>query len=79
MVRSAAKNYHDVIVIVDPSNYSLVIEELRNNGDVSSATRYRLAVEAFSHTAYYDSIISGYLREQMEGGMQFPSMITLPL
>ncbi|NLL20372.1 MAG: bifunctional phosphoribosylaminoimidazolecarboxamide formyltransferase/IMP cyclohydrolase, partial [Firmicutes bacterium] len=78
MVRSAAKNFNDVIVIVDPSNYSLVIEELRNNGDVSSATRYRLAVEAFSHTAYYDSIISGYLREQMEGGMQFPSMITLP-
>ena len=61
MVRSAAKNYHDVIVIVDPSNYSLVIEELRNNGDVSSATRYRLAVEAFSHTAYYDSISAGIL------------------
>jgi phosphoribosylaminoimidazolecarboxamide formyltransferase/IMP cyclohydrolase len=78
MVRSAAKNYQDVIVIVDPSNYSLVIEELRNNGGVSSATRYRLAVEAFSHTAYYDSIISGYLRERMEGGTQFPSMITLP-
>ena len=78
MVRSAAKNYQDVIVVVDPSNYSLVIEELRNNGDISSPMRYRLAVDAFSHTAYYDSIISGYLREQMESGTQFPSMITLP-
>jgi phosphoribosylaminoimidazolecarboxamide formyltransferase / IMP cyclohydrolase len=78
MVRSAAKNYRDVIVIVEPSNYSMVIEELRNNGDVSVSTRYRLSVDAFSHTAYYDSIISNYLREQMENRSQFPQIITLP-
>ncbi len=79
MVRSSAKNYKDVIVIVDPANYSTIIEELRNQNDVSLSRRYSLAVEAFSHTAYYDSIISNYLRElKEEGEIQFPSQFALP-
>lgn len=80
MVRAAAKNYRDVIVVVEPSSYSLVVEELRRGGDVSPSTRYRLAVQAFSHTAYYDSIISNYLRQGLgdEKEKFFPPTITFP-
>jgi phosphoribosylaminoimidazolecarboxamide formyltransferase/IMP cyclohydrolase len=78
MVRSSAKNYRDVIIVVEPANYSMVIEELRNKGDLSLSTRYNLAVEAFSHTAYYDSIISNYLRGLKEDGAQFPARFALP-
>jgi len=78
MVRSSAKNYRDVIIVVEPANYSMVIEELRNKGDLSLSTRYNLAVEAFSYTAYYDSIISNYLRGLKEDGAQFPARFALP-
>lgn len=79
MVRAAAKNYRDVIIVVEPSSYSKVVEEMRREGDVSLATRFRLAVEAFSHTAYYDSIISNYLRQRLEDKNErfFPQTITL--
>ncbi len=79
MVRAAAKNYQDVIIVVDPSFYSTVIEELRAGGDLALETRYNLAAEAFSHTAYYDSIISNYLRgRETEEELSFPDTITLP-
>ena len=80
MVRAAAKNYHDVIVVVEPSNYSVVIEELRKKGDLSPSIRYGLAVEAFSHTAYYDSIIANHLRSKVEDEQVqlFPPYLTLP-
>ena len=79
MVRAAAKNYQDVIIVVDPSFYSTVIEELRAGGDLALETRYNLAAEAFSHTAYYDSIISNYLRGRAaEEELSFPDTITLP-
>lgn len=78
MIRAAAKNYHDVIVVVDPGNYSMVIEELRRDGDLSLSSRYNLAVEAFSQTAYYDSIISNYFRERGEKKERFPATLTMP-
>ena len=80
MVRAAAKNYRDVIIVVDPASYSVIVEELRREGSLSLATRYKLAVEAFSHTAYYDSLISNYLRSRLEeeGGRLFPATITFP-
>ena len=79
MIRSSAKNYKDVIVVVEPASYSMIVEELRNHGDVSLSKRYNLAVEAFSHTAYYDSIISNYLRGlREESGAQFPDQFALP-
>ena len=64
MIRAAAKNYTDVIVVVDPSSYNMILEELRREGDLSAAARYKLAVEAFTHTANYDGIISNYLRSR---------------
>ncbi len=80
MIRAAAKNYQDVIVVVDPSQYNNVSAELRSNGDLSEEHRLQLAVEAFAHTAYYDSVISNYLRNNYgaEKGVIFPREITLP-
>jgi phosphoribosylaminoimidazolecarboxamide formyltransferase/IMP cyclohydrolase len=61
MVRAAAKNFHDVAVVTDPSQYGTVLEELRaQGGGLSLATRERLAAAAFARTAAYDAAISGY-------------------
>ncbi len=80
MVRAAAKNYQDVIVVVEPANYAIVVEELRQKGDLALSTRYRLAVEAFAHTAYYDSIVAEYLRRGIEDEQErhFPAYLALP-
>jgi len=62
LIRAAAKNYQDVIVITDPKDYALILEEMnKNNHEISSETRMRLAVKAFSMTAAYDRHISNYL------------------
>jgi phosphoribosylaminoimidazolecarboxamide formyltransferase/IMP cyclohydrolase len=62
MIRSAAKNAHDVAVVVSAGQYATVIQELRkNDGSLSIATRERLAQEAFQQTAQYDSVVSSYL------------------
>jgi phosphoribosylaminoimidazolecarboxamide formyltransferase/IMP cyclohydrolase len=62
MIRSAAKNYQDVAVVVDPARYEEVLEDLQaNSGAISSELRLALAVEAFERTAHYDSIIHAFL------------------
>ncbi|CFY03407.1 AICARFT/IMPCHase bienzyme [Syntrophomonas zehnderi OL-4] len=61
MVRSAAKNYEDVIVVVKPEFYWPVLKELETEGNISKTMRLQLALEAFSHTAAYDAMISAYL------------------
>jgi phosphoribosylaminoimidazolecarboxamide formyltransferase/IMP cyclohydrolase len=61
MVRAAAKNYRDVAVLTDPADYAGVLEELRSEEGLTSATRLRLACKAFSHTAAYDGAIGNYL------------------
>lgn len=62
MIRSAAKNYRDVAVVVDPGDYDALIKELReNDGQISARTRFRLAKKVFHMTAKYDSAISNYL------------------
>jgi phosphoribosylaminoimidazolecarboxamide formyltransferase/IMP cyclohydrolase len=57
MVRAAAKNHASVGVVVDPSDYPVVLDELRNNGSLSATTRQKLARRAFAHTAAYDAAI----------------------
>jgi phosphoribosylaminoimidazolecarboxamide formyltransferase / IMP cyclohydrolase len=57
MVRASAKNHAHVAVVVDPAQYSGVLDELRNDGAISLATRRRLARDAFAHTAAYDAQI----------------------
>ena len=62
MLRSAAKNHHDVAVVVDPDDYAPVLQEMRSaDGAVTPATRARLAKKAFQTTARYDGAISDYL------------------
>jgi phosphoribosylaminoimidazolecarboxamide formyltransferase/IMP cyclohydrolase len=61
MIRSAAKNHERVAVIVDPADYAPVLEEIDRSGEVSAATRFRLARKAFAHTAAYDGAIASHL------------------
>lgn len=78
MIRSAAKNHADVVVLVNPGDYAVVLNELRGSGDVSPATRFRLAVEAFHHTAAYDALISRYLGWTIgRGPLDFPDDLVL--
>jgi phosphoribosylaminoimidazolecarboxamide formyltransferase/IMP cyclohydrolase len=57
MVRASAKNHAHVAVVVDPDDYDHVVDELRDQGEISLATRRRLARDAFAHTAAYDAAI----------------------
>lgn len=66
MIRAAAKNFERVIVLVNPQDYQVVLEELRNSGDVSHHLRLKLAKEAFAHTAMYDSVIASYFSGLIE-------------
>lgn len=75
MIRAGAKNYKDVTVIIDPSDYPLVIEELRENQCTALDTRKYLARKVFNYTAYYDTLISNYFNE-IEG-IDFPDMLTI--
>jgi phosphoribosylaminoimidazolecarboxamide formyltransferase / IMP cyclohydrolase len=63
MLRSAAKNHASVTALVDPLDYPLVAAELRVHGQTSPALRAALAAKVFTHTAYYDAVISLYLRQ----------------
>src|SRR5207249_2502637 len=62
MIRSAAKNFEDVVVVVDPSDYAAVADEIESAaGFVTKPTRFRLARRAFETTARYDAAISDFL------------------
>src|ERR671933_27656 len=65
MVRSAAKNFNDVAVLVSPSFYPKVVDELTaNDGALPLSTRRQLARKAFNHTAAYDAAITRYLQKE---------------
>lgn len=72
MIRAAAKNYQDVVVMVDPADYDKVLGELRE-GEVSLETKFYLMYKVYQHTAVYDSMISNYLRKKV--GIEFPDQI----
>ena len=61
MVRAAAKNHQYVGVVVDPTDYDVVLVELKNAGKLSDGTRRMLARKAFAHTAAYDAAIVSWL------------------
>ena len=68
MIRSAAKNYRHVSVVVDPNDYPSIIGEMKENqGYVSSLTNFGLAKKVFRMTAGYDTAISNYLESRSEG------------
>ncbi|MDR0380866.1 MAG: bifunctional phosphoribosylaminoimidazolecarboxamide formyltransferase/IMP cyclohydrolase [Oscillospiraceae bacterium] len=74
MIRSAAKNWQDVVVVIDPIDYEMVADALEEGG-VSRETRFALASKVFEHTAHYDALIAEYLRH--ETGRLYPETLTL--
>ena len=80
LIRAAAKNHAAVTVLVDSADYPQVLEEMAaNQGEVSAATRFRLAVKTFEHTARYDGAIANYLGSLNPGGEReaFPQTLSL--
>ena len=81
MLRSAAKNFHDVAVVVDPMDYASVIEEIkRPGGEISQSLRFQLAQKVFSHTSDYDREIGSYLSTQATQESlpeKFPNLLTI--
>ena len=77
MIRSAAKNFHDVAVVVSPEDYNSIYEEMRGNGGaLSRETRWRLAQKAFRTTADYDSAITSRLAE-VDGAQALPARLDI--
>jgi len=82
MLRAAAKNYTAVTVVVDSDDYDAILAEMeQNEGAVSEATRFSLAVKAFEHTAAYDGAIANYLGTIQPDGekTKFPRTFNLQL
>ncbi|MDQ6764824.1 MAG: bifunctional phosphoribosylaminoimidazolecarboxamide formyltransferase/IMP cyclohydrolase [Verrucomicrobiota bacterium] len=78
MIRSAAKNYDSVTVVVDPSDYEIVLETLRDHeGETTLKLRERLAIKAFIKTSDYDRTIGNYLNGEQSSDASFS--IALPL
>lgn len=61
LLRAAAKNFHDVTVIVDPSDYERVLKEINASGNTSLKFRFQLAVKVFQLTSAYDTAIANWL------------------
>ncbi len=78
MLRAAAKNHADVTVLVDPADYPGVLAELAGTGDVTLATRKRLAAKCYAHTAAYDTLVANYLEQQSAAEpVRFPDLLEL--
>ena len=86
MLRSAAKNFKDVVVVCSPNRYKEVMEELKKNkGAISEGLHFKLGVEVFEKTSKYDGAIYGYLKKQLDarcsmldaGCESFPEVLEL--
>lgn len=63
MLRASAKNFNDVTVIVDPADYPQVLKEIKETGNTTLKTRFRLAAKVFKLTSVYDTTISAWLEK----------------
>ena len=79
MVRSAAKNNASVAIVVNAGDYDSLLNEMRDTGGLSQATRTDLACKAFEHTAHYDGAIANYLGSQIEAESAFPRTFSTQL
>ena len=75
MLRSAAKNFNDVTVVVDANDYDLIISEIHEHGNTTLKTRQMLAGKVFNHTAAYDAMIANYFNEINE--VEVPEKLTV--
>ena len=76
MLRSAAKNYQDVAVVVDPRDYEKVLSELKEDKEVSLDTKFYLMQKVFMHTSNYDTMIADYLKKQ-RNDQSLPETLTM--
>ncbi|MBI5122518.1 bifunctional phosphoribosylaminoimidazolecarboxamide formyltransferase/IMP cyclohydrolase [Candidatus Roizmanbacteria bacterium] len=74
MVRAAAKNFENVVVLTDPNDYQTVIKQLEKNSTVDEIFRKNLAAKAFSYVAEYDNLIANYFQDQTDGIDKFISL-----
>lgn len=79
MLRSGAKNYKFVTVLIDPNDYEQVIKEISQNGDSLSDTRLHLAQKVFAHTSYYDSLIAKTFAEKIDNYDSIPLTLNMPV
>ena len=78
MIRSAAKNYESVTVVVDPADYQVVLENMgKHDGETTLKLRERLAIKAFNRTAEYDRLIATFLNKEQKTDASFS--LSLPL
>ncbi len=78
MLRAAAKNFQDVLVVVNPDRYKEVLQAV-SVGKAAKQWRLELAQEAFAHTAFYDAVIAQYLAQRIpESRNSFPATMALP-
>ncbi len=78
MIRSGAKNFHSVAVIVNPDHYLPILQEMQNSGgQVADETLKKLVVEAFGHTAEFDRAVHAYLQHALGGEAEFPQTLNL--
>jgi len=67
MLRASSKNFVDVAVVVDPADYSVVLQEMKKSGgQISRETKLHFAQKVFAHTARYDTLIANYLTAVIE-------------
>ena len=76
MLRAAAKNYQDVAVVTDPSDYEKILAELKADGQVSLDTKFYLMQKVFMHTSSYDTMIADYLKKE-RGDHSLPETLTM--
>lgn len=74
MIRSAAKNYPGVLVVVDPSDYDEVVERIKTDS-ADKNFRFMLSYKVFRHTSVYDTMIANYMQKKL--GIEFPDHMTL--
>src|SRR5690606_37745566 len=80
MLRAAAKNHASVTLVVEPSDYDRVFDEMdANDGATSEGLRFELAAKGYAHTAHYDGMIASFLSRVRENGERahFPDVLSL--
>ncbi len=79
LLRAAAKNYKNVLVLCDPNDYGVALQQIQNPQGVSEEFRRQMAVKAFAHTAHYDAVISSHLKARWELKDKFAEEKTIGL
>jgi len=79
MVRASAKNHKNVAIVVDPDDYTKILDELKSNGSISLEIKEQLALKAFRHTAQYDALIVKYLSARLGKQEAFPKEMEILL